>query len=163
MKHPDEEDAPSHALARALVEQHAQPVGEVCMSLLGSQRDAEEALVEVLERAMPQLGAERDQRAARVWLMGLARQRCAARLAARDRKPELALEGIPEEGALPRRARRLLCELRPTEREALVLRFQGELDLGEVAAACGVDEAAARARISRGLQHLGGLMSKDGA
>lgn len=159
----EEHAASSRSRAETLVEQHARSVGAVCMALLGSQKDAEEALREVLEEALPQLGEHREERKARIWLLSLARRRCAARLEARGRNPELAPETLTEESSSSSRARRLLRALRPTEREALVLRFQGELDLREVGEACGVDEAAARARVSRGLQHFSDLMTEDRA
>jgi RNA polymerase sigma-70 factor, ECF subfamily len=164
MKPPGQEDAASRrSVVEALVEEHARAVGEACMALLGSRKDAEEALVEVLAEALRQPPSDLGDRAVRVWLLGIARRRCAARLEARDRQPELASEATTEEGALPSRARRLLRALRPTGREALVLRFHAELTVREVGEACGVDEAAARARISRGLEHFSELMSKDRA
>jgi RNA polymerase sigma-70 factor (ECF subfamily) len=52
------------------------------------------------------------------------------------------------------RARDALAKLKPSEREAVVLRYQAELSFREVAAACGVDEAAARKRVSRALSRL---------
>jgi RNA polymerase sigma-70 factor, ECF subfamily len=159
----EEHAASSRSRAQTLVEQHARSVGEVCLALLGSRKDAEEALREVLQEALPRLGEHLEERKARTWLLGLARRRCAARLAASRRPPELASETLTEESSVPSRARRLLRALRPTEREALVLRFQGQLDLREVGEACGVDEAAARARVSAGLQHFSALMSEDRA
>jgi RNA polymerase sigma-70 factor (ECF subfamily) len=62
---------------------------------------------------------------------------------------------------LARRARQLLDEIRPSEREALVLRFAAELSFRELGAACGIDEAAARKRVSRGLQRLRSLLNED--
>jgi RNA polymerase sigma-70 factor (ECF subfamily) len=59
------------------------------------------------------------------------------------------------------RARRLLGEIRPTEREALVLRFAADLSFREVGDACGIDEAAARKRVSRGLSRLRSLLGED--
>jgi RNA polymerase sigma-70 factor (ECF subfamily) len=52
------------------------------------------------------------------------------------------------------RARDALAKLKPSEREAVVLRYGSELSFREVAAACGVDEAAARKRVSRALSRL---------
>jgi len=54
------------------------------------------------------------------------------------------------------RGRAMLAELKPTEREAVVLHTIGGLSLADVALACGVDEATARARISRGMVALAG-------
>ena len=62
---------------------------------------------------------------------------------------------------MARRARLLLGEIRPTEREALVLRYAAELSFREVAQACGIDEAAARKRVSRGLLRLRTLLGED--
>ncbi len=59
------------------------------------------------------------------------------------------------------RARKLLDEVRPTEREALVLRFAADLSFREVGQACGIDEAAARKRVSRGLLRLRSLLGED--
>jgi RNA polymerase sigma-70 factor (ECF subfamily) len=44
--------------------------------------------------------------------------------------------------------------LRPREREALTLRFEADLSLRDVAAALGLDEDAARKRVSRALEKL---------
>jgi len=44
--------------------------------------------------------------------------------------------------------------LRPTERDAVVLRFQGGLSFREVGQSCGVDEATARKRVSRAIARL---------
>ena len=46
-------------------------------------------------------------------------------------------------------------------REALVLRFAGDLSFREVGVACGIDEAAARKRVSRGLCRLRALLGED--
>ena len=62
---------------------------------------------------------------------------------------ELALE---RERA--QRARDALAKLKPSEREAVVLRFEAGLSFKEVAIACGIDEAAARKRVSRALSRL---------
>jgi RNA polymerase sigma-70 factor (ECF subfamily) len=51
-------------------------------------------------------------------------------------------------------ARSALSNIRPSEREAVVLRYAGELSFREVGQACGIDEAAARKRVSRALARL---------
>ncbi|HUS67250.1 MAG TPA: sigma-70 family RNA polymerase sigma factor, partial [Kofleriaceae bacterium] len=50
--------------------------------------------------------------------------------------------------------REALAGLTPSEREALALHYPGGLSFGEIARACGIDEAAARKRASRGLARL---------
>src|SRR5262249_18391750 len=50
--------------------------------------------------------------------------------------------------------RALLEQVRPTEREALLLRYVALLSVADLAAATGTDETATRRKISRGLSFL---------
>lgn len=154
--------------AELLVNDHASAIGRTCMALLGSQSEAEDALQETLMAALDGLERFRGEGSLRAWLLSVARRRCAKRLETRARERDLQ-QGLPapavdvsaERLSLAARARRLLGEIRPTEREALVLRFAAELSYRDVAAACGIDEAAARKRVSRGLQRLRSLLGED--
>ncbi len=138
------------------------------MALLGSQSDAEDALQETLLAALDGLEQFRGDGTLRAWLLAVARRRCARRLetVAREQKLRQSLEPLEarpsaERLSLAQRARRLLDDVRPTEREALVLRFAAELSFREVGEACGIDEATARKRVSRGLSRLRALLGED--
>ena len=156
------------AAAALLIEAHAPAIGRACMALLGSQSEAEDALQETLVAALDGLEAFRGEGTLRAWLLSVARRRCARRLEARSRERQVKqgltqpdAEPSAERTALARRARQLLDAIRPSEREALVLRFAAELSFRELGAACGIDEAAARKRVSRGLQRLRSLLNED--
>jgi RNA polymerase sigma-70 factor (ECF subfamily) len=159
------------AAAELLVAEHATAIGRLCHALLGSQSEAEDALQETLVAALDGLGQFRGEGSLRAWLSSIARRRCARQLTARSREQDAhhALSQVASESATPpsersalaRRARTLLAEIKPTEREALVLRFAGELSFREVGQACDIDEAAARKRVSRGLGRLRALMGED--
>lgn len=156
------------AAAEILMSEHAQAIGRLCAALLGSQSEAEDALQETLVAALDGLESFRGEGTVRSWLASVARRRCARKLATRTRERELeqrlsapAVASDAEQQSLARRARDLLEQVRPTEREALVLRFAGELSFRDVATACGIDEAAARKRVSRGLARLRNLMGED--
>lgn len=149
------------AAAGLLVTQHGAVIGRTCMALLGSQSEAEEALQETLMAALDGFSGFRAEGSLRAWLLGIARKRCARRLEARGRErdlrkalPEPEPAPSPERVTLAARAHKLLSEVRPSEREALILRFSADLSFREVAEACGVDEATARKRASRGLARL---------
>jgi RNA polymerase sigma-70 factor, ECF subfamily len=154
--------------AELLVEAHARAIGRTCMALLGSHGEAEDALQETLLAALDGLESFRGEGTLRAWLLSVARRRSARRLAARSRERD-AKQGLPAPEASPsaermsmaRRARQLLDEIKPTEREALVLRFAAELSFREVGQACGIDESAARKRVSRGLARLRTLLGED--
>ena len=149
----------------ACVRAHGGVLGRLCMALLGSQADADEAAQETLLRAHRGMAAFRGEGTVKAWLCGIARHVCAHALETR-RRGRLLLEVVPapgEAGAgadeLARRQyarllRDALSRLKPTEREALVLRFVAGLSHRELAAACNLDEAAARKRTSRALARL---------
>jgi RNA polymerase sigma-70 factor, ECF subfamily len=147
--------------AELLVAEHGRAIGRLCMALLGSQSEAEDALQETLLAALDGLEAFRGDGTLRAWLASVARRRCARRLTVSSRERH-ATEAVPGERlSMPRRARLLLDDIRPTEREALVLRFAAGLGFPEVGEACGIDEAAARQRVSRGLARLRALLGED--
>jgi RNA polymerase sigma-70 factor, ECF subfamily len=146
------------ACARA----HHVILGRLCMALLGSQADADEAVQETLLRAHRAMTSYRAEGSVKAWLCGIARHVCAHVLETRRRGREL-LEVVPTDGEARdafetrRRARVVrdaLDHLKPTEREALVLRYVADLSHREIALACGIDEPAARKRISRALARM---------
>ena len=157
------------AAAELLVELHARAIGRTCMALLGSQSEAEDALQETLLAALDSLESFRNEGTLRAWLLSIARRRCARRLEslARERSARQSLTTTADDAAsaerlsMARRARNLLEEIRPTEREALVLRYAAELSFREVGQACGIDEATARKRVSRGLLRLRTLLGEE--
>ena len=155
--------------------QHGPAIGRLCMALLGSQADAEEAAQETLLAACGQMGAFRGDGTVRAWLFGIARRQCARRFeqGLRDRR---RLELVPGMGVGPdeaspaatvatmRRARAVraaLAVLRPSEREALLLHYQAGLSFREIAELSGIEEAAARKRASRGLAQLRRSITSD--
>jgi RNA polymerase sigma-70 factor (ECF subfamily) len=141
-------------------------LGRLCMVLLGSQADADEAAQETLLRAHRGMASYRGDGSIKAWLCGIARHVCAHMLETRRRGRE-ALELAPAEPeardafATRQRARAIrqaLDHVKPSEREALVLRYVADLSHREIAAVVHLDEAAVRKRISRALAHLRAVM-----
>lgn len=148
---------------------HGAVIGRLCMALLGSQADADEATQETLLRAHRAMATYRGEGTIKAWLCGIARHVCAHMLETRRRGRE-ALELVPahEEARdvfanrqQARAIRGALAQLKPSEREALVMRFVAELSHKEIAVACNLDEAAARKRISRALARLRAVMPEQ--
>lgn len=144
-------------------------LGRLCMALLGAQADADEAVQETLLRAHRAMASYRAEGSVKAWLCGIARHVCAHVLETRRKTREL-LEVVPMEDVARdafetrRRARVLrdaLAKLKPSEREALALRYVADLSHREIAVACGLDEAAARKRISRALGRLRSVMPAE--
>ncbi|MCP4449256.1 MAG: sigma-70 family RNA polymerase sigma factor [Myxococcales bacterium] len=148
----------------ACAAEYGRSVGRLCMAMLGNQDEADEVAQESFLAAYQGMANYRGEGSLRAWLYGIARRQCARRL---ERGPRRHLELVVESHASSddpeasmvqaRRAsdmRRQLADLKPTERDALVLRFAGDLSFKEVADILNIGEAVARKRASRGLLRL---------
>ncbi len=148
---------------------HGQAIGRFCMAMVGSQADADTLAQETFITAWETFGSYRPQSTVRCFLFGIARRLCAKHIETSGRRQEnlKSMQGI-EEPSPPvashaqsaQRTRDALDSLRPTEREAVVLRFQSDLSFQDLADACGIDEATARTRVSRAIANLRQAMSK---
>lgn len=167
--------AGDHRAAVALCARtHGAALGRLCMSWLGAQAEADEAVQETLIAAFDAMGQYRAEGSVRAWLFGIARRVCARRVETRARREQrLRLvrgEGDSAPGAEAilvarreaERVRGALEQLKPSERDAVVLRYERDLSFREVGIACGIDEATARKRVSRALERLRALLG-DGA
>jgi RNA polymerase sigma-70 factor (ECF subfamily) len=146
--------------------EHGAALGRLCMAMLGSQAEAEETAQEALIAAHDAMASYRGEGSVRSWLFGIARRMCARRIETRvRRKNKLRLvhdaaadEGLPDDVVeLNRRARKVreaLEQLKPSERDVVVLRYESGLSYREIGVAVGIDEAAARKRTSRALVRL---------
>ncbi|MDB4934916.1 MAG: hypothetical protein JWP87_1888 [Labilithrix sp.] len=140
-----------------VMREHGAVLARVCMALCGDGAAAERAL----ERVAREVGVTKfeDGKSALAPVLGLARAACAVQLSKLPiRTASFGVDESPDttrdqthDAAL---ARALVGKLKPTEREAVVLHLVGGLDAAQVAEACGIDLATARARIARGVAQL---------
>ena len=154
------------------VERHGPSVGRLCMAMLGSQQDADDVTQDTLLTAHGAFADFRGESSLRAWLFGIARNKCLQHLEKHRRRgarlPLAAeLDGSPTLDEVlsskkrAERARALLEQVRPSDRDALLLRFGADLSFKEVAAACGIDETAARKRVSRALARLRSVLEDE--
>jgi len=135
------------------------------MAFTGSHAESEELVQETLLAAFDAFPQYRGEGTVRAFLFGIARRLCGRHVEMRARR-EARLRLVHDTGRgrdagdlwlereRAQRTRDAIAKLKPSEREAVVLRYEGELSFRELAAACGVDEAAARKRVSRALSRL---------
>jgi len=136
--------------AAAAFREHGAVLARVCMALVGDSAAAERAL----ERVAAEVGAARFEacQEALVRLLAMARLACSEQLSHMPLRASVTVAPDAAEG--PARVRAALGLLRPTEREAVVLKVVGGLDTAQVADACGIDLMTARARLARGVSQL---------
>ncbi|MEZ4224342.1 MAG: RNA polymerase sigma factor [Polyangiaceae bacterium] len=155
-----------HREALALcVRHHGTAIGRLCMALTGSASEADDLTQETLLDAHAGFAGFRADGSLRAWLFTIARRKCARHIERTSRqRSRLRLvvdasradttEDLVVRRQRAERARAMLEQIRPSEREAIWLRYGGELSFREVGDACGIDEAAARKRVSRALCRL---------
>jgi len=160
------EDGDHREALRLMAEQYSGPVKRFCASMVGSLSEAEELMQETYIdawKAMPRFRSESNVRA---WLFGIARRVCIRHLRRRDRQAGLLQRWFgagnapasAEKPALDLDERALLrqglAELTPELRQAVLLRYQVDMDGPEMALALGVRPATARKRVSLGIAAL---------
>ncbi len=168
------------------VERHGASIGRSCMAMLGSQQDADAVTEETLFLAHQRFGELRAQTSVRAWLFGIAREQCLQHLEKKRRRGSRTsswIEGrrgsrvspaglaretdgralVVDPGLTSRatKVRALLDQVRPSDRDALLLRFLADLSFHEVAAACGIDQPTARRRASQALLRLRSLLESE--
>ena len=148
------------AFAR-LLEDYSGVIGRLCMALLGNQSDAEDALQDTFVEALKCLSTYRGTGTVRSWLYAIARRQCFKRIAKSRKSPALKLVSDPEVGdtALQRLHHRqllssALLSIKPSEREAVLLRYQSDLSYEEISEVLAIAPDAARKRVSRALINL---------
>jgi RNA polymerase sigma-70 factor (ECF subfamily) len=151
-----------------LVETYQKPVYNLCYRMLGDPQEAEDATQETFWRAYQGLGRYDMQRSFITWLLSIAAHYCIDQQR-RRRLPIIGLELLPEGGAPDptpgperkfvrseedRLVRKLLGELGPQDRAALVLRYWYDFSDQEIANALSLSVSAVKSRLHRSRQVL---------
>ncbi len=178
----------SHIVARAqqgdrdafawLVEQYQTPVYNLAYRMLGNANDAEDAAQEAFLRAYARFKQFRAGEKFSTWLLSIAVHYCVDQLR-RRRFQWLSLEDnaplaetlasdapAPDEIALRRESQReverLVAQLAPLHRLAVVLYYWHELPLEEIARLTGESAAAVKVKLYRIRRALAKTLTADG-
>ncbi len=150
---------------RLIVEQSQGPVFRVCLRVLGSVADAEDAAQESFVTAFRSLGTYRGDGPLVAWIARIATRAALRRRAQRPATSDLAAaREVPTAGPDPllstiareRHAavRTAVAALDEPYREVVILRYFGELSLEEVAQATGRNVNTIKTQLRRGLERL---------
>jgi RNA polymerase sigma factor (sigma-70 family) len=150
----------------SLLERHGRSILRFCIAQVGPNR-ADDVFQETMMAALRSYGALRDPQAAQAWLFSIATRKVidANRSAARSAEPIADLDCPAHEtegddwasavwqhvGALP-----------PKQRQAIALRYIGDLSHREIADAMDTSEAAARRNVFEAIKRLRGILAPLG-
>jgi RNA polymerase sigma factor (sigma-70 family) len=143
----------------SVIEEHGPALLRFCVARAGAGQ-GEDVFQEAMIAALRAYTTLRDPDAIRPWLYSIAARKAidAHRAAARAPVPVDDLEpleqGVADAPAFDREIWSLVKELPRKQREAIGLRFLGELTHGEIAEAMGTSEEAARRSVFEGLRRL---------
>jgi RNA polymerase sigma factor (sigma-70 family) len=143
----------------SVIEEHGPALLRFCVARAGAGQ-GEDVFQEAMIAALRSYTTLRDPDAIRPWLYSIAARKAidAHRAAARAPVPVDDLEpleqGVADAPAFDREIWSVVKELPRKQREAIGLRFLGELTHGEIAAAMGTSEEAARRSVFEGLRRL---------
>ena len=152
-----------------LVEAYQIPVYNLAYRMLGDAREAEDAAQETFLRAYTRLTTYQTDKKFSSWLLAIASHHCIDRLR-RRRFTWLSLDELPfpdqaagarnqpEEAAIRQEereeVRRMLDQLPPQYRAAVILRYWYELSYREIAEVMGTTESAVKSRLYRARERL---------
>jgi RNA polymerase sigma-70 factor (ECF subfamily) len=151
---------------RVIVDLAQGPVYRVCLRILGSASDAEDAAQETFVTAFRSLGSYRGDGPLQAWLVRIATRIAYRRRAARRTGDDLRGVDLPSTaraddpvaatlaGERQAAVRLAVAGLDDPYREVVALRYFGELSLDEVAVATGRPLNTIKTQLRRGLQRL---------
>jgi len=152
-----------------IVESYQKPVFSLCYRMLGNSRDAEDAAQESFIRAYRYLNKYDPNRPFGTWLLSIASHYCIDRMRKR-RLQTVSTDVLPPEVVPYRNSpnpekvfrdeekemaiQRLLEDLKPTDRAAIILRYWHEYSEIEIAEALDLTVSAVKSRLYRSRQSL---------
>lgn len=181
-KHKAYDEAVQSALAvgdfrralEALVQGYQHSVVSFCQHMLGETAHGEEMAQEAFLAAYQAMPALRQHAAVRTWLFAIVRKQCFKALRDRQRRrrlehaqrhviaatvhrePPTSPEYDPE--AQLQRMRQCLLQCDPAERALLMMRYEADLSLADIAEILGISKAGVGRRLVRALRRLQEVM-----
>jgi RNA polymerase sigma-70 factor (ECF subfamily) len=152
----------------ALVREYQSMVFSLCWHFLHERDLAEEVAQEVFLSLYRHMDEIQSPAHAGFWLRKVAAQRAIDEARKRSRRPQVALEVVPEPAATMRPGdpllgqvlRRLVATLPETPRMVMILRYQEDLDPSEISEILNMPLATVKSHLQRSLALLRGKMER---
>ena len=152
----------------SLVEKYQMPVYNLCYRMLGDRMEAEDAAQESFWKAYQAIHRYDPNRSFATWLLSIAAHYCID-LQRKRKLPSFSMELVPEDsipGSAPNpekvaarteqeaRIQKILEQLKPQDRAAIILRYWHELSDEEIANMLSLSVSAVKSRLFRARKKL---------
>lgn len=146
----------------AIVREHQSMVFSIGYHFLQDRAAAEELAQDVFLQLYQNLGGLESPEHVVRWLRRVACHRAIDHARRRKLRPQIGLDQAPEPASMPpvgdpmlsRRLRNLLASLPEKTRMILILRFQEDLEIEEIAKTLAIPAGTVKSRLQRGLANL---------
>lgn len=151
-----------------IVREHQAMVFSIALRFVRDRSVAEELAQDVFLKLYRELSRLQSPEHVRFWLRKVTSHRALDYIRSANRRPELALEDVPEPAAdarnndplLESSLRKLVSSLPDQARAVIVLRYQEEMEPHEIAEVLGVPAATVKSRLRRSLALLRGKVQR---
>jgi RNA polymerase sigma-70 factor (ECF subfamily) len=158
-----------HAAFGAIVRRHQSMVFSIAVHALRNPTAAEDLAQEVFLELYRSLGRIESETHTVAWLRRVTSHRCIDELRRARHRRELAVDFLPDRGESPRsrevflegRLQTLVARLPPRARMVMVLRYQEEMDLSDVAATLDMPVNTVKSHHRRSLAVLRAALLKE--
>ena len=153
-----------------LVDRHYARCARIALRIVGNREDAEEAIQDSFLRAFKALHDYEDRERFSAWLTRILVNQCRTVLARSKRRDsvfldldlrqlDFAVDAASDDGQWPE-LDRVLDQLPPDQREAIVLKYADDLTYQEMSRITGAGESALKMRVQRAFARLRALLQE---
>lgn len=141
---------------REAVAKYSDMLYKICIVMLCSEQDAQDAVQDTFCRYLEKRPAFQDAEHEKAWLIRVAANRCRDMIRFRIRHPNVSIEEVENSLAAPeqRETLRELLELPVKQKTVLYLHYVEGYHIKEIAEILGITEGAVKMRMRRGREQM---------
>lgn len=139
-----------------MVSKHSNMLYKICIVMLCSQQDAEDAIQDTFCRYLEKKPDFKSDDHEKAWLIRVATNICRDMLRFRSRHPKISIDQLSNQLAAPDASETLaeLMELPPKQKVVIYLHYVNGYSVKEIADILAITENAVKKRLQRGREYL---------
>ena len=146
------------------VKKYSPMLYRICMVMLGSEADAQDAVQDTFCKYLGHAGKFRDEEHEKAWLIKVATNICRDMIRFRIRHPKVCIDEVENTLAAPEQKEifKELLELPVKQKTVIYLHYVEGYQIKEIADILGITESAVKVRLLRGRKQMRDAVSMEG-